>query len=310
MLRNNNNYNVPVVPLPTPLVVNMPAPKRSTAAHTLTTSTSRTCPTVFSPGELGKYASLMATRMAALGWHNFITSQQHPTSINPNLRHLPHPAAPYLARLSRHGVPAPSASVPWSTARRYQALQRGPHPSASRQYSRFLLEDMWDYVHMGYWTVLPFDAVQHLPHLKLEPSRVVPQRERRPRPIMDYSFNGVNADSLPLAPHHAMQFGATLQRLLQHMVYCNPAFGPPLLMKLDLADGYYRVPLSPEAALELAVVLPPDHTGTNLIGIPLSLPMGWGLARHISVLSPKLALTSPTGYATTPPHCRPIPWNQ
>jgi hypothetical protein len=46
-------------------------------------------------------------------------------------------------------------------------------------------------------------------------------------------------------------------------------------MKVDLADGYYRIPLAPEAALELAVVLPPDNTSTNLIGIPLSLPMGW-----------------------------------
>jgi hypothetical protein len=92
---------------------------------------------------------------------------------------------------------------------------------------------------------------------------------------MDYSFTGVNATSVPLAPRHAMQFGTTLQRILQWLCYCNPAFGPPLMAKIDLSDGYYRVPLSPEAALELAVVLPPDHAGDNLIGIPLSLPMGW-----------------------------------
>lgn len=92
---------------------------------------------------------------------------------------------------------------------------------------------------------------------------------------MDYSFTGVNANSVPLAPWHAMQFGTTLQRILQRLCYCNPAFGPPLMAKIDLSNGYYRVPLSPEVALELAVVLPPDHTGDNLIGIPLSLPMGW-----------------------------------
>jgi hypothetical protein len=137
---------------------------------------------------------------------------------------------------------------------------------------------MWDYVQMGYWTVLPYHAVQHLMHLKLAPAGVVPQRERRPRPIMDYSYNAVNAFSLPVAPTHAMQFGNALKRLLQRIVYANPAYGPPLLMKVDLADGYYRTPLSPEAALELAVVLPPDHTGENLIGLPLSLPMGWGLS--------------------------------
>jgi hypothetical protein len=90
---------------------------------------------------------------------------------------------------------------------------------------------------------------------------------------MDYSFTGVNVASVQLAPRHAMQFGSALQCLLQCLVYCNPSFGPPLMAKIDLSDGYYRVPLNPEAALELAVVLPPDNTAQNLIGIPLSLPM-------------------------------------
>jgi hypothetical protein len=218
----------------------------------------------------------MANELAELGWHSFVKLRQYPSSLSQHLAQLPHPSASYLHRLARHGVPAPSSSPPWPPQRRYQAFTRVPHPSASRLYSRFLLEDMWDYVQMGYWTVLPFHAVQHLPHLKLAPAGVVPQRERRPRPIMDYTFNSVNQHSLPLAPTHAMQFGSTLKRLLQRLVYANPDFGAPLLMKVDLADGYYRIPLSPEAALELAVVLPPDQDGENLIGLPLSLPMGWG----------------------------------
>jgi hypothetical protein len=95
---------------------------------------------------------------------------------------------------------------------------------------------------------------------------------------MDYTFNEVNPTSLLIAPCHAMQFGQALQRILQSLVYANPQFGPPLLAKLDLADGFYRVPLSPIAALQLAVVLPPDAQYSNLIGIPLSLPMGWALS--------------------------------
>jgi hypothetical protein len=71
-----------------------------------------------------------------------------------------------------------------------------------------------------------------------------------------------------------MQFGKTLQRLLQRIAYCNKDHGPPLMAKLDLANGYYRVPLSPLTALELAVVLPGDGIHDALIGIPLSLPMG------------------------------------
>ncbi|MFN9981186.1 MAG: hypothetical protein ACK53Y_14770, partial [bacterium] len=89
---------------------------------------------------------------------------------------------------------------------------------------------------------------------------------------MDYTYNQVNPTSLPLAPTQVMQFGTALQRILQKLAYCNPTFGPPLMAKIDLADGYYRIPLSPMAALELAVVLPNDKLQEPLIGLPLSLP--------------------------------------
>jgi hypothetical protein len=134
---------------------------------------------------------------------------------------------------------------------------------------------MYDYVRMGYWLVLPYSAIRGHPLLKIAPSGVVPQRDRRPRPIMDYSFNRVNQTSLDIAPTNAMQFGHCLPRILQHLAYANPKYGPPLMAKIDLADGYYRIPLSESAALELAVVLPADKGTGPLIGIPLSLPMGW-----------------------------------
>jgi hypothetical protein len=134
---------------------------------------------------------------------------------------------------------------------------------------------MFDMVHMGFWVVVPYSAIRLLPRLKIAPAGVVPQRDRRPRPIIDYTYNGVNTASLDLAPKHAMQFGLALPRLLQRLAYCNPKFGPPLMAKVDLADGYYRIPLSATAALELAVVLPSDGASGPLIGIPLSLPMGW-----------------------------------
>jgi len=44
---------------------------------------------------------------------------------------------------------------------------------------------------------------------------------------------------------------------------------------LDLSDGYYRVRLSPEAALELAVIIPGVPPHQRLVALPLSLPMGW-----------------------------------
>jgi hypothetical protein len=150
------------------------------------------------------------------------------------------------------------------------------------------MEDMFDYTNMGFWTVLPFHAVQRYPALKLAPAGVVPQRDRRPRPIMDYSFFNTNQTCLPLAPMHAMQFGQALQRILQRLVYCNARYGPPLLAKIDLVDGYYRVPLSPSAALHLAVLIPSDiPDNPPLVAIPLTLPMGWDIALPSSAPSPK-----------------------
>jgi len=95
---------------------------------------------------------------------------------------------------------------------------------------------------------------------------------------MDYTFSTVNQHSVDIAPTHSMQFGHALQRLLQRLAYCNPAWGPPLMAKLDLSDGYYRVPLAAEASLELAVILPLEHGTEPLLAIPLSLPMGWSLS--------------------------------
>jgi hypothetical protein len=231
--------------------------------------------TPFSPGELGKFAACAAASFAQRGWNAFVTQQQHPKSVNTHLPLAVHPAAPYLCRLARHGVPAPSSKPPWPTARKRQAYHRGPHPSAAILFPAFLLEDMADMVNMGYWTVLPFAAVQNLPHLALAPAGVVPQRERRPRPIIDYSFNQVNQASAPVAPYPAMQFRRALLHILQRIVYANSEHGPVFLAKLDLADGYYRIPLAPHAAQQLAVILPPDDLNGNLVGIPLSLPMGW-----------------------------------
>jgi hypothetical protein len=137
---------------------------------------------------------------------------------------------------------------------------------------------MADYVDKRLWVVLPYQSVHFMPHLKLSPCGVVPQRERHPRTIIDYTFSGVNAASLPLAPTESMQFGSTLKRIFQRIACANPTFGPVNMLKFDLSDGYYRVRLSPEAALEMAVIIPGDTPTTNLIAIPLSLPMGWALS--------------------------------
>jgi hypothetical protein len=225
--------------------------------------------------QLGKFVRHHSSLVRTLGWRKFIAHLQHPSDHPPSLNKTHHPAAPYLHRLALHGVPAPSSSPPWTKHQLKTTLVRGAHTSAKHQFRDFLMSDMLDMVKKGYWSVLPFKALDQFAHLKLSPAGVVPQRTRRPRPIMDYSFTGVNQHSLSVSPMHAMQLGHALPRILQHIAYANPQHGPPLLLKIDLSDGYYRVRLSPEAALELAVVLPGVPPYKNLIGIPLCLPMGW-----------------------------------
>jgi hypothetical protein len=69
---------------------------------------------VLSPGALGKYARQMAIRLSRMGWVPFIKSFHANASINPNIRSAPHPAAPLLHCLARHGIPAPSMAPPWT----------------------------------------------------------------------------------------------------------------------------------------------------------------------------------------------------
>ena len=46
-------------------------------------------------------------------------------------------------------------------------------------------------------------------------------------------------------------------------------------MKVDIADGFYRVGLAPEDVPSLGVCLPQGPDGKNLVTSPLVLPMGW-----------------------------------
>jgi hypothetical protein len=103
---------------------------------------------------------------------------------------------------------------------------------------------------------------------------VVPQRDRRPRLIVDYTFSGVNPETVKMAPPEAMQFGKTLLRVLQTIVDADPAFGPVKLGKIDISDGFYRIGLRPADIPQLGVILP--RNGPQLyVALPLALQMGW-----------------------------------
>jgi hypothetical protein len=206
-------------------------------------------------GELGEYARAASTSLSATSWSTFINAKRVP-SLQPNLHHLPHHASAFLHRIAHNGVPAVSHAPPPSLDALDAAVMRGSHSSATREYRSYLVSEMCDMVRQGYWCVLPYHSVRSLPGLHISPAGVVPQRDRRPRPIINYSWSQVNQTTALLAPFAAMQFGLTLQRVLQQIAYANPAFGPVLALKCDLSGGFYRVPLASSAIPSLGVILP------------------------------------------------------
>jgi hypothetical protein len=163
--------------------VHSPAPSENAPTHS------------FRRTEIGKYVSKHTALLRQLGWPAFVKALQHPIDIAPNIRNIPHSAAHYLHRLSTHGIPAPSMATPWSLNQKQDVIHRGAHSSAKHQFRQFLWEDIKDMMAKGFWTILPFHVIKHYPHLKLAPSGVVPQRTRRLRPIMDYTFTAVNHHS-------------------------------------------------------------------------------------------------------------------
>lgn len=211
---------------------------------------------------------------AANSWGSFIRGARGRGDLHPDVGKLNHPAAHLLSRYQKSGTPAVISSCPWTPDRLKKALQRGPHQSAKNGIS-FLREEYADMMDKQQWTVLPAHLVLGLPGLRLSPLGLVSQRERRDRMISDYSFYGVNLETLKLAPAEAMQFGRTLKRLLTKIHHANDHFGPVHLSKIDLSDGFYRLWLRADDTAHLAVVFPTRPGEPPLIGIPLTNPMGW-----------------------------------
>ena len=142
--------------------------------------------------------------------------------------------------MRRNGVPVVLQSRPWTPSEKQTRFKRGPHKSAL-EYSEFLATEFLDFCRKGYWMILPYELIKDRPELRLSPIGVVPQRERRPRVIVDYSYYGVNDEALKLAPQESMQFGRTMNRMLQGIMESDPMYGDCYIYKVDVSDGFYRV---------------------------------------------------------------------
>lgn len=152
-------------------------------------------------------------------------------------------------------------------------MQRGAHNSAAGE-REFVCGEILDFCQQGYWVVLPYSVVQDWPNLRISPLCVVPQRDRRPRSIVDYTFSGVYADTLPLTPREAMQFGRALQRVCSTTVHADPRYGPVSMAKIDIADGFYRVWVKVDDGPKLGVAPLSTPSQLPLVAFPLALPMG------------------------------------
>ena len=125
--------------------------------------------------------------------------------------------------------------------------------------------------------MLPYHEVRDLPGLRKSPLGVVPQRDRRPRLIVDYTFSNVNEETVPLAPREAMQFGKALQRVIAKIVGADARYGSVHMAKIDIADGFYRIWVRAEDVPKLGVALPPVPGQPPLVAFPLALaPYGVG----------------------------------
>ena len=191
----------------------------------------------------------------------------------PTIGALPHTAANGLDHFRWHGIPVTTSESPWTLQQKDAAEQRGSHMSASILYWEFFYEEMLDMINKQYWVALPYQAVWHIPQLKITPAGIISHREHWPCPIIDYTWNHLNPTTINKALDHAMQFGHTLQCLLQSITYANPKFGPVHLLMINLTNGYYCIPLSATGVLQLRVILPRKPENFEpLIAFPIICP--------------------------------------
>ena len=225
------------------------------------------------PLDLGEYIARDVKLLQQLGWHQFVQRRRSRSDFS-DLVNVHHPARRLLQHYKTRGAPVKFSTPPWSSTDITRALRRGPHKSC-HEYVEFLREEFTDMIEKGQWVVLPASVAKTLPGLRLSPPGVVPQRDRRPRWIGDYSWWNVNSDTLPLAAMEAMQFGHALDRILREILLSNPRHGPVHLIKVDISDGFYRVDLNIDDIPKLGLIFPTSDGEEPLIAFPLVLPMGW-----------------------------------
>ena len=226
------------------------------------------------PNELGECIKQDVELLERVGWRQFVKTRRNGGDIADLNNVDDHPARRLLLHYKHRGVPVKFTTPKWDRGQLEAALTRGAHQSCNAHID-FLNEEFVDMINKGQWVILPASMALELEGIRLSPPGVVPQRDRRPRWICDYTWSGVNKDTLPLAAMEAMQFGHALERILREILLANPAHGPVHLNKTNLSDGFYRVDLNPDDAPKIGVVFPTKPGTAPMVVVPLVIPMGW-----------------------------------
>lgn len=198
-----------------------------------------------------------------------------------------HEFGPTLEEYAVHGVPV-DCGADWSRETIDAAIERGPHPSARTPESLELFRDDIKYqVNAGFAKIFLWEDIKdNLPsNLKISPTAVVPQENRRGRIILDLSFavrlgreviqQAVNASTAETT-HPASQtyLGSSMERILKFLAHA-PSEYPIYFSKYDVSDGFWRMVVAPGEEWNFAYVLPQEEGEPTRIVVPSSIQMGW-----------------------------------
>ena len=66
----------------------------------------------------------------------------------------------------------------------------------------------------------------------------------------------MNNKTIPLAASTAIGFGHALDHIIREILLENPVYGPVLMSKYDINDGFYHIDLNTEDIPKLGVTFP------------------------------------------------------
>jgi hypothetical protein len=100
---------------------------------------------------------------------------------------------------------------------------------------------MAEMVKVAQWMVLPYSKIQGRPGLYMSVRLMWPHR-RSSKLASPTILPPLNTKTLlSRAPMEAMQFGPALERCICHIVHADSRFEHMKMIKVDLAEGVYRV---------------------------------------------------------------------